>query len=103
MNKHTPGGDDIGFVGKIKGVNPLLIAKLLDDDFIPIIAPIGVDETGQSYNINADYVACHVASALHAKKLLFMSDIEGVMDKEGNLIKQIKIDNIQGLIDDGTM
>ncbi len=103
VEKHTPGGNDIGFVGKIKGVNPMLIAKLLDDDFIPIIAPIGVDETGQSYNINADYVACHVASALHAKKLLFMSDIEGVMDKEKNLIKQININEIQGLIDDGTI
>lgn len=103
VEKHTPHGDDIGYVGKIKGVNPILVAKLIDDDFIPIIAPIGVDESGQSYNINADFVACHIASALHAKKLLFMSDIEGVLDKKGNLIKQIKTSEVHGLIEDGTI
>ncbi|RGD74202.1 acetylglutamate kinase [Anaerofustis stercorihominis] len=103
VEKHTPGGDDIGYVGKIKSVNPMLIAKLIDDDFIPIIAPVGVDETGHSYNINADFVACHVASALSAKKLLFMSDIEGVLDKDKNLIRQINIGDVQGLIDDGTI
>jgi len=103
VTKHTPGGDDIGYVGKIKKVNPMLIAKLLDDDFIPIIAPVGVDESGQSYNINADFVACHVASALHAKKLLFLSDIEGVLDKEKKLLRQIKIEDVQSLIDDGTI
>lgn len=103
VEKHTPDGNDIGYVGKITSVNPVLIAKLIDDDFIPIIAPVGVDKTGHSYNINADYVACHVASALAAEKLFFLSDIEGVLDKEGKLIKKIRTNEVNRLIEDGTI
>lgn len=104
VEKYEPDGDDIGYVGKVKKVNPDLIIKIIEDDFIPIIAPIGVDENGESYNVNADYVACHVASALKARKLLFMSDIPGVLNKDkSELIKRIKTNEVESYIKDGTI
>lgn len=69
---------DIGYVGEIESVDTAIIVDLLRGGYVPVIAPIGVGEEGESYNINADYVAAEVAGALHAEKLLFMTDIEGV-------------------------
>ena len=69
---------DIGYVGEIESVDIAIIVDLLRGGYVPVIAPIGVGEEGESYNINADYVAAEVAGALHAEKLLFMTDIEGV-------------------------
>ncbi|BEU87496.1 acetylglutamate kinase [Selenomonas sp. TAMA-11512] len=69
---------DIGYVGEIESVDTAIIKDLLSGGYIPVIAPIGVGEKGESYNINADYVAAEIAGALHAEKLLFMTDIEGV-------------------------
>ena len=76
--KKTAGGRDIGFVGKVKSVNSDLIDTLIAKDFIPIIAPIGMDENYQAYNINADDAASAVAKCIHAEKLAFMTDIEGI-------------------------
>lgn len=76
-------GIDLGFVGEIEKVNTRLLKSLLDDSFIPIIAPIGADDEGNTYNINADYAAVAIASALHAEKLVFLTDVEGVLkDKD---------------------
>lgn len=69
---------DIGYVGQVERVDTSLLDDLLDGDYIPVIAPIGVDEDGASYNINADYVAAEIAGALEAEKLLLLTDIEGV-------------------------
>ncbi len=72
-------GVDLGFVGEIEKVNTRLLKSLIDNDFIPIIAPIGSDDAGNTYNINADYAAVAIASALHAQKLVFLTDVEGVL------------------------
>lgn len=77
--KNMPNGEDIGFVGKIVKVNPDLIFTMLDAGFTPVIAPIGTDELGQSYNINADFAAVHIAKALKARKLVFLTDVSGVL------------------------
>lgn len=74
---------DLGYVGEIEKVNTRLLKSLLDNSFIPIIAPIGFDDEGNTYNINADYAAVAIASALNAEKLVFLTDVEGVLkDKE---------------------
>ncbi len=76
-------GVDLGFVGEIEKVNTRLIKSLIDNDFIPIIAPIGSDDEGNTYNINADYAAVAIAGALNAQKLVFLTDVEGVLkDKD---------------------
>ena len=76
-------GVDLGFVGEIEEVNTRLIKSLIDNDFIPIIAPIGSDDEGNTYNINADYAAVAIAGALNAQKLVFLTDVEGVLkDKD---------------------
>ncbi len=94
---------DVGFVGKIKKINTKILNTIASDEYIPVIAPIGVDENGQSYNINADTVAGAVASALEAEKLIFLTDVEGVKDKEGNVIYEILDSDIHPLIEDGTI
>lgn len=94
---------DVGFVGKIKKINTKILNTIAKDEYIPVIAPVGIDENGQSYNINADTVAGAVASALQAEKLIFLTDVEGVKDKDGNVIYVIQQDEIHGLIDNGTI
>ena len=78
VNRKKVKGQDIGFVGDIKEVNVDLINTLIEDDFIPIISPIGLDDNFENYNINADDVACAVAKAVDAEKLVFLTDTEGV-------------------------
>ncbi|MDO4633052.1 MAG: acetylglutamate kinase [Eubacteriales bacterium] len=78
VSKKLSKGQDIGFVGEINEVNTELMQKLLDNDFVPVICPIGVDENYHSYNINADDAACAIAAAMGASKLAFLTDIEGV-------------------------
>ena len=79
--KKYSGGEDIGFVGDITEVNPKILYDLLEKDFLPIVFPIGFDDNYDSYNINADDAACAIAEAVHAEKLAFLSDIEGVSGK----------------------
>jgi len=78
VEKKLAGGRDIGFVGEVKKVNPALLNTLLDNDFIPVICPIGSDGAYHSFNINADDAACAIAKAMQAAKLVFLTDIEGV-------------------------
>jgi len=78
VEKRLINGQDIGFVGNVKHVNTDLIDTLLDNDFVPVIAPIGIDDEYQNYNINADDAACAIATAVKAEKLVFLTDIEGV-------------------------
>lgn len=94
---------DIGYVGDIVHIKHCLIDLLASDQYIPVIAPIGTDEDGNSYNINADTVAAAVASSVQAEKLILLTDVEGVKDKNGDVIYEVHEDEIQGLIDDGTI
>lgn len=106
VNKKYSDGKDIGFVGEVKNVNPSLIETLLENDFIPVICPIGVDDEFNSYNINADDAACAIATAVNAEKLAFLTDIEGVYkdynDKE-TLISELSIEEAHELIGGGTI
>ena len=99
----TPEIIDIGHVGEVVAVNPEIIRALEQNNFIPVIAPLGVGEAGESYNINADLVAGQVAAALKAEKLILLTDIEGVKNKSGELISTIDIGDVQSLIDDDTI
>ena len=96
---------DLGFVGEPDRVDPSVLnalARQAEDDFIPVVAPVGVGADGRSFNINADTAAGAVAAALGAKRVLFLTDVTGVLDKSGNLIKQLTVAEARGLIADGT-
>lgn len=95
---------DLGFVGEPTHVDPKLIRGLISsesEDWVPVIAPIGVAADGQTYNVNADTVAGAVAAALAAKRMLLLTDVAGVLDAEGRLIRQMTVAEARGLIDDG--
>ncbi|THD60502.1 acetylglutamate kinase [Phenylobacterium sp.] len=94
---------DLGFVGEPKRVDPKLIEALIyaDEDYIPVIAPIGVAEDGQTYNINADTVAGALAGALNAKRMLLLTDVAGVLDAKGELVRQMTISEARMAIVDG--
>ena len=100
-NNRPPEIIDIGKVGKVKKINPEVLNILLNGDTIPVIAPVGVDENGFTYNINADLVAGEIAIALKAEKLIMMTDVEGVLDKNGNLISSINVTEIEKYIENG--
>ncbi len=99
----TPEIIDAGMVGEVEAINPSVITALEENDFIPVIAPIGVGLGGETYNINADLVAGKIAGALRAEKLILLTDVEGVKDKEGKLISTIDISRVPDLINDGTI
>jgi len=94
---------DLGFVGEPTKIDPHIIQALLtsETDYIPVIAPIGVSEQGQTFNINADTVAGALAGALKAKRMLMLTDIAGVLDGDGQLIRQMTIAEARGLIESG--
>ncbi|WP_411287036.1 acetylglutamate kinase [Phenylobacterium sp.] len=94
---------DLGFVGDPKRVDPKLIEALIyaEEDYIPVIAPIGVSETGETYNINADTVAGALAGALNAKRMLLLTDVAGVLDANGALMRQMSVAQARAAIDDG--
>jgi acetylglutamate kinase len=97
---------ELGFAGKVKEVRPELLHHLLDDGFVPVVATVGVGDDGQPYNINADSVAAAVAGALHAAKVVYLTDIEGIrrnVDDPASLIRQLTLDELNGLIADGTV
>lgn len=94
---------DIGLVGEVQGIDPKLVALLDNAEFIPVIAPIGVGEDGQTYNINADVVAGKLAITLAAEKLILLTNTTGVLDKQGNLLTGLSIKDVNGLIADGTI
>jgi acetylglutamate kinase len=94
---------DLGFAGEVASIDPELVRRLDEDDFIPVIAPIGVGEDGRSYNINADLVAGKIAAVLGAEKLMLLTNTAGVLDKDGKLLTGLKPGQVQALIDDGTI
>ena len=97
---------DLGFVGEVDRINPGILHRLLDDEFIPVVATIGTDASGQAYNINADTVAGAIAEALGAEKLVYLTDIEGlrrVVDDPTSLIRQTSPDELDALMADGTI
>ena len=90
-------------VGEIVGINPLVIDSLDENKFIPVIAPVGVGAKGETYNINADLVAGEVAEALHAEKLILMTDVEGVKDKKGELLSTLRVNHARRMIQEGVV
>jgi acetylglutamate kinase len=97
---------ELGFVGDVTSINPTILQGLLEDEFIPVVATIGTDDTGQAYNINADTVAGAIAEALQAEKLVYLTDIEGlrrVVDDPASLIRQTTVDELDALMADGTI
>lgn len=99
----TPELIDLGRVGEVTHVNPEILKTLDEKDFIPIIAPVGVGEDGQAYNINADLVAGAIASQLNAVKLILLTDVEGVKDKSGDLVSTIRKEDVEALIGSGVI
>jgi acetylglutamate kinase len=102
-NGETPEIIDIGMVGEIIGINPLVINSLDENKFIPVIAPVGVGRSGETYNINADLVAGEIAEALHAEKLILMTDVAGVKDRKGELLSTLKVNQARKMIEDGVI
>ncbi len=94
---------DMGMVGEVVAVNPEIIRTLDTGGFIPVIAPVGVGESGETYNINADWVASKVAVALNAIKLILLTDVEGVMDKNGSLISSVNAGTMKEMLEEGTI
>lgn len=94
---------DMGMVGEIASVNNQVLTTLIQNGFIPVIAPVGGDEEGQTYNINADLVAGHLAASLKARKLVLLTDTEGVIDQEGRLVSTLGMEDAARLMDQGTI
>ena len=94
---------DLGFVGEPTRVNPQVLEIFAQSDFIPVIAPIGLGADGETFNINADTVAGAVAVAAKASRLLLLTDVEGVLDKDGALIKEMTVAEARARMADGTL
>lgn len=92
---------DIGLVGEVVSVNNRIINSLMDNQFIPVIAPVGVGKNNETYNINADLVAGHIASSLKSKKLILLTDVEGVINTDGTLVTNLEVENAQEMINSG--
>ena len=104
VEKKYSDGKDIGFVGNITEVNTKILEDLLENDFLPIVSPIGLDDNFDTYNINADDAACAIAKAMHADKLAFLTDIEGVYkdpEDKSTFISRLTVTQANALINDG--
>jgi acetylglutamate kinase len=102
-NDKPPEIIDPGLVGEVTHVNPGIINTLTKQDFIPIIAPVGAGESGETYNINADLVASSIAIALSAGRLILLTDVDGVLDASGSLISSISAENIKQMVEEKTI
>lgn len=99
-------GEELGFVGEVKNINPEIIEYLLEKDYIPVIAPMGTDEKGTSLNLNADTVAAELASSLNAEKLILLTDVPGVLEDpedEDSLISALSLKEAQSQIEEGAI
>lgn len=103
LQANVLGGGKYGFVGEIHSVNTELLNSLMNEEYIPVIAPIGVGANGESYNINADLCVSAIAKALKANKVIFLTDTSGVLDKNGELISKLDEDLINELKQNGTI
>ncbi|MCD2167207.1 MULTISPECIES: acetylglutamate kinase [Comamonas] len=102
-NKDPSVEHDVGQVGDILSIDPSVVKALQDDAFIPVVSPIGFGENNESYNINADVVASKLATVLQAEKLMLLTNIPGVLDKQGQLLTELTSRQIDELIEDGTI
>ena len=102
-NNQPPEIIDMGMVGEITSINTEILSSLMRDQFIPVIAPVGAGEEGETYNINADLVAGHIASSLKARKLILLTDTDGVLDSEGRLISSLTRGGVESLVTKGTI
>ena len=106
VDRKYSNGQDIGYVGEVKEVNPKILYDLLGKDFLPIVCPVGFDDSYHSYNINADDAACAIATAVKAEKLAFLTDVEGVYRDpadESTLISEPPVSEMEELIASGTI
>jgi len=107
LRKSALGGDeaaiDIGLVGEVEAVDPSLLNSLEKEGFIPVISPIGAGSGGETFNINADYVASSLATALKAEKLILLTDVPGISDKRGSVITTLRKKEVKKLMDEGTV
>ena len=106
VDKRYADGKDIGYVGEIKQVDPKILYDLLDNDFLPIVSPIGLDDDFDTYNINADDAACAIADAMDADKLVFLTDIEGLyrdINDKSSFISRIHVSEAEDLINGGVI
>jgi acetylglutamate kinase len=97
---------DLGFVGDVDSVNPVILERLLAEEVIPVVSTIGSDASGQAYNINADAVAAALAEALRAEKVIYLTDVAGLLrdlDDPSSVISHIDADELAGMVDDGTL
>lgn len=102
--KEIPGGEDLGFVGEVDKVNPKILYDLLEKDFLPIVCPIGLDKDYHTYNINADDAACAIAEAVHAEKLAFLTDTNGILkdvDNPSSFISEMSVSDAKKMIKSG--
>ncbi|MFM8442719.1 MAG: acetylglutamate kinase [Methylococcus sp.] len=108
MSQRLPEADepeiiDLGHVGRVRSIDPSIVHTLVQSDFIPVIAPIGVGDDGFSYNINADLVAGKMAEILKAEKLMLLTNTVGILDKDGGLLTGLSLPEVDALIEDGTI
>jgi acetylglutamate kinase len=103
VRKKLVDGGDLGRVGEVVSVDPHIIVSVCDAGFVPVVAPIGGDESGLIYNVNADEAAGALASALGAEKLMLLTDVEGVMDPSGQLLSQLSIEEARKLMAEGAI
>ena len=103
LEMNVPEIIDLGHVGEVENIDTDIINTLISSNFIPVIAPIGVGENGESYNINADLVAGKLAEALSAEKLILLTNIQGLLDKKDNLLTGLSVQRVNDLIADGTI
>jgi acetylglutamate kinase len=102
----TPRDPELGYVGDVEAINPDVLHRLIDDEFVPVVATIGTGPNGQAYNINADTVAGAIAEALDAEKLVYLTDLEGLrrrVDEPSSLIRQTTADELATMVHDGTI
>lgn len=104
VQKRFSNGEDIGYVGEIDAVDPKILYDMLDNDYLPVVCPIGFDDNYDTYNINADDAACAIAKAMQAEKLAFLTDIEGVyrdFNDKSTLISELELDEAERFIEEG--
>ncbi|MDR1542663.1 MAG: acetylglutamate kinase [Clostridiales bacterium] len=106
VEKLMPSGKDIGLVGKVKKVDGTLLRTLINNDFVPVVSPVGLDVEGAGYNVNADAAAVAIAGALNAEKLVFLTDVEGILQDRkdsSSLISRVKASRLIQLIEEGVV
>ncbi|HEX8771155.1 MAG TPA: acetylglutamate kinase [Acidimicrobiales bacterium] len=102
----TPRSPELGFVGDIASINPQIVERLLAEELIPVIATIGVDDQGQAYNVNADTAAAAIAASLGAEKLVYLTDVPGLLrdiDDPSSLLPRVSATELEAFLDDGTL